>query len=72
MRTRCRQKTCCDDSPDLTPTQRAAMPPRWPEITGQLQDGSVNALLQRRLDDAHQLAVVLQLCIEKDVDLLFG
>ncbi|MFJ4329206.1 hypothetical protein ACIP3A_39695 [Streptomyces tricolor] len=29
-------------------------------------------VLQRHIDDARQLVVVLQLCIEKDVDLLFG
>jgi hypothetical protein len=34
--------------------------------------GSIDPLLQRHLDDARQFVFVLQLCIEKDVDLLFG
>ncbi|WP_330461579.1 hypothetical protein OIB37_34750 [Streptomyces sp. NBC_00820] len=35
-------------------------------------DGSTGPLLLRHIDDARQLVVVLQLCIEKDVALLFG
>ncbi|WP_225846884.1 hypothetical protein [Streptomyces sp. HPF1205] len=61
-----------DDGPDLTPTQCAAILPRLQEIAGQPQDASTAPLLQRHIDDARQLVVVLQLCIEKDVDLIFG
>ncbi|MFE7276660.1 hypothetical protein [Streptomyces sp. NPDC057623] len=61
-----------DDGPDLTPTQCAAIVPRLQEIVDQPQEGSVHPLLQRHIDDARQLVVVLQLCIERDVDLLFG
>lgn len=61
-----------DDGPDLTPTQCAAILPRLQEIADHWQEGSVDPLLQRHIDDARQLVVVLQLCVEKDVDLLFG
>ncbi|MET9073774.1 hypothetical protein AB0G54_07310 [Streptomyces yokosukanensis] len=61
-----------DDGPDLTPDQCAAILPRLQEIADQPQDGNTDPLLQRHIDDARQLMVVLQLCIEKDVDLLFG
>ncbi|MFC9227802.1 hypothetical protein ACFTZI_02335 [Streptomyces decoyicus] len=42
------------------------------EISDQPQERSVNPLFQRHIDDARQLVVVLLLCVEKDVDLLFG
>jgi hypothetical protein len=61
-----------DDGPDLTPAQCAAIMPRLQEIADQPQGGSADPLLQRHIDDARQLAVVLQLCVEKDVNLLFG
>ncbi|MDN0200018.1 hypothetical protein [Streptomyces sp. S.PNR 29] len=61
-----------DDGPDLTPAQCAAILPRLQEVADQPQGGSTDPLLQRHIDDAGQLVVVLQLCIEKDVDLLFG
>ncbi|MEU6273064.1 hypothetical protein ABZ871_11735 [Streptomyces populi] len=61
-----------DDGPDLTPAQCAAILPRLQQIANQPQDGSIDPLLQRHVDDACRLVVVLQLCIEKDVDLLFG
>jgi hypothetical protein len=60
-----------DDGPDLTPAQCAAILPRLQEIAGQPQGGA-DPLLQRHMDDARQLVVVLQFCIEKDVDLRFG
>jgi hypothetical protein len=61
-----------DDGPDLTPIQCAAILPRLQEIADQPQGGNNDPLLQQHIDDARQLVVVLQLCIEKDVDLLFG
>ncbi|MFF0226668.1 hypothetical protein [Streptomyces sp. NPDC004629] len=61
-----------DDGPDLTPIQCAAILPRLKEIADQSQEGRIDPLLQRHIDDIRQLVVVLQLCIEKDVDLLFG
>ncbi|MFF1723276.1 hypothetical protein [Streptomyces sviceus] len=61
-----------DDGPDLTPVQCAAILPRLQEIADQPQEGSVEPLFQRHLADARQFVVVLQLCVEKDVDLLFG
>ncbi|MFF7155718.1 hypothetical protein [Streptomyces sp. NPDC008139] len=61
-----------DDGPDLSPTQCAALLPRLQEIADRPQQDGTDPLLQRHIDDARQLAVVLQLCIEKDIDLLFG
>lgn len=61
-----------DFGPDLTPAQCAVNRPRLQEIAEQPRGGSTDLLLQRHIDDACQLAVVLQLCVEKDVDLLFG
>ncbi|WP_055711097.1 hypothetical protein [Streptomyces torulosus] len=61
-----------DDGPDLTLAQCAAILPLPQEIVDQPQGGSTDPLLQRHIGDACQLVVVLQLCIEKDVNLLFG
>ncbi|MFJ4426303.1 hypothetical protein [Streptomyces bobili] len=61
-----------DDGPDLTPNQCATILPRLQEIADQPQEASIEPLLQRHLDDARQFVVVLQLCVERDVDLLFG
>ncbi|MBJ6613668.1 hypothetical protein [Streptomyces sp. I4(2020)] len=61
-----------DDGPDLTPGQCAAMLPRLQEIADQPREGSIDPLLQRHLDDVRQFVIVLRLCLEKDVDLLFG
>ncbi|WP_405824336.1 hypothetical protein OG705_29475 [Streptomyces sp. NBC_00838] len=61
-----------NDGPDLTPIQCAAILPRLEEIAGQPQEGSTDPLLQRHLDDARHLVAVLQLCVDKDVDLIFG
>lgn len=61
-----------DDGPDLTPIQCAAILPRLQEIANQPHEGGVDPLLKRHLDDARQFVAVLQVCIEKDVDLLFG
>ncbi|WP_328382025.1 hypothetical protein OHS81_02580 [Streptomyces sp. NBC_00400] len=61
-----------DAGPDLTPTHCAAMLPRLREIGGRRYEASAGPLLQRHLDDVRQLVVVLQRCVEKDVDLLFS
>ncbi|MFE5082001.1 hypothetical protein [Streptomyces mirabilis] len=54
-----------DDGPDLTPIYCAAILPRLLEIADQSQEGSADPCLQRHIDDARQLVVVPQLCIEK-------
>ncbi|MFE0316724.1 hypothetical protein [Streptomyces albogriseolus] len=61
-----------DDGPDLTPAQCVAIRPRLQEIADQLEGGSTDPLLQRHIDDVRQLVVVLQFCVEKDVNPLFG
>jgi hypothetical protein len=61
-----------DAGPDLTPDQCAAMLPHLQEIVDRRQEGSVDPLLRRHIDDIRQLLVVLQFCVENDADLLFG
>ncbi|MFJ8035994.1 hypothetical protein [Streptomyces sp. NPDC096032] len=61
-----------DDGPDLSPIQCAAILPRLQEIADHSQAAGTDPLLQRHIADARQLVIVLQLCVEKDVDLLFG
>lgn len=61
-----------DDGPDLTPIQCAAILPRLQEIADQPQGGASTRSSNGTSTDARQFVVVLQLCIEKDVDLLFG
>ena len=61
-----------DDGSGLTPLQCAAILPRLQEIAEHPQEGSIDPLLQPNIDDARQLVVTLQLCIKKDVGLLFG
>ncbi|MFD8376890.1 hypothetical protein ACFV2Z_40135 [Streptomyces sp. NPDC059688] len=60
------------DGPDLSPIQCAAILPRLQEIADHPQAAGTDPLLPRHIDDARQLVIVLQLCIEKGVDLLFG
>ncbi|MGY4997404.1 hypothetical protein [Streptomyces sp. 900105245] len=61
-----------DDGPDLSPIQCAAILPRLQEIANHPQAAGTDPLLPRHIVDARQLVIVLQLCVEKDVDLLFG
>ncbi|MDH6219674.1 hypothetical protein [Streptomyces pseudovenezuelae] len=61
-----------DDGPDLTPAQCAAMLPRLEAIIDQRQHDASDPVLQRRIGDARQLVVVMRLCLDKDVDLIFG
>ncbi|MFD5102998.1 hypothetical protein [Streptomyces albidochromogenes] len=61
-----------DDHGELTPAECAAILPRLEEIADQREAGTADALDQRRVDDTRQLIVVLRLCVEKDVGLIFG
>ncbi|MEV7384102.1 hypothetical protein [Streptomyces lydicus] len=61
-----------DDGPDLTPAQCAVMLPRLEAIIDQRQSDGSDPVLQRRIDDAHQLVAVMRLCLDKDVELIFG
>ncbi|MFJ8016763.1 hypothetical protein [Streptomyces sp. NPDC096339] len=61
-----------DDDGHLTPAHCAAILPRLSEIAGQLQDDRLDPVWQRRIQDVRQLVVVLQFCVARDVDLLFG
>lgn len=61
-----------DDDGDLAPAQCAAILPRLEEIARDRNAGGDDPTLQRRIETVIELVVVLRLCIEKDVDLLFG
>jgi hypothetical protein len=61
-----------DGGPDLTSAQCAAILPRVEEIVRHGKEEVDDPTLQRHFDDARRLVVVLQICVEKDVDLLFG
>ncbi|MFI2636599.1 hypothetical protein ACH5A2_40535 [Streptomyces collinus] len=61
-----------DDGPDLAPAQCAAMLPRLEAILDQLQPDDSDPALRRRIDDVSQLITVLQFCVDKDVELIFG
>lgn len=55
-----------DNGPDLTPAQCAAILPRLEAIMGQEQQDL------RHIDDARQLVTVMRLCLDKNVELIFG
>ncbi|MGK5450186.1 hypothetical protein [Streptomyces radiopugnans] len=61
-----------NDGPDLTPSQCAAMLPRLEAIISQRQHNGGDLKLQRLVDDARQLVNVMALCVEKEVELIFG
>ncbi|MGW6707954.1 hypothetical protein ACWGDE_24110 [Streptomyces sp. NPDC054956] len=61
----------CGD--DIPPADCAAMLPRLEAITGEwVRDGNDDAPLHQHVEDARRLAVVLRLCAEKDVAMIFG
>ncbi|MFJ3825460.1 hypothetical protein [Streptomyces nodosus] len=61
-----------DDDGSLTPVHCAAMLPRLEAITGQLRHEDSDPVRQRRVDDARQLVTVMNYCLDKDVELVFG
>jgi hypothetical protein len=60
-----------DSGPDLTPAQCAAMLPRLEAIIDQRQHYGSDLVLQRHIEDARRLVVVMRLCLDKDVELMF-
>ncbi|WP_328491576.1 hypothetical protein OHS59_01675 [Streptomyces sp. NBC_00414] len=67
---------CFLDRPDdgggeLSSAECNAILTRLEAITGEWQEQAADLVLQRHIEDARQLALVLRLCIEKDVALLF-
>ncbi|MFB7335753.1 hypothetical protein ACFC00_29610 [Streptomyces adustus] len=64
------------DRPDdgggkLSGAECTAILRRLEEITDEWQEQAAEPLLQQHIKGARQLALVLRLCIEKDVELLF-
>lgn len=60
-----------DGGDDLSPADCAVMLPRLETITDQWAQDGDDMLLHEHIEDARQLAVVLRLCIEKNVPLHF-
>lgn len=61
-----------DDEGDLTPAQCAAMLPRLEEILNQRESDDSDPVLRRRIEDVSELVTVLRVCVDEDVELLFG
>ncbi|SBT38849.1 hypothetical protein [Micromonospora auratinigra] len=60
-----------DDSGDLSPADCAVILPRLETITDQWEQDGDDVLLRKHIEDARQLAVILRICLEKRVPLLF-
>ncbi|NYV73731.1 hypothetical protein [Streptomyces sp. UH6] len=60
-----------DGGDDLSPAECASILIRLEAITDEWARDGGDQLLQQHIEDAHQLAGVLRLCIEKDVPLVF-
>ncbi|WRZ95474.1 hypothetical protein OHB54_44510 [Streptomyces sp. NBC_01007] len=56
---------------ELSTAECTAILPRLEAIIGEWQEQAADPLLQQHIEDARQLAFVLRLCIQKDVELLF-
>ncbi|MFG3017663.1 hypothetical protein ACGFZQ_03760 [Streptomyces sp. NPDC048254] len=61
-----------DNGPDVQAAECAVMLPRLQEIAHGLDRDGADPLHQRHIDDIRQLVVVLQFCVENDVELIFG
>jgi hypothetical protein len=60
-----------DGGGELSTADCTAILPRLEAITSEWQKQAADHLLQQHVKDARQLALVLRLCIEEDVELLF-
>ncbi|MEE1832588.1 hypothetical protein [Streptomyces sp. SP17KL33] len=60
-----------DGGGELSAAECATILPRLDAITDQWRHQADDPLLRQHTDDARQLAVVLRLCVEKDVGLVF-
>ncbi|MFI5994005.1 hypothetical protein ACIBAC_19475 [Streptomyces sp. NPDC051362] len=60
-----------DGGGELSTAECTAILPRLEAITGEWQEQAADPLLQQHIEDARQLLLVLRLCIQKDVELLF-
>ncbi|MFD4944952.1 hypothetical protein ACFVYE_42625 [Streptomyces sp. NPDC058239] len=61
-----------DDDGELSVAECDAVLPRLEEIIARWEADGGGALLQQHIEYGHQLATVLRLCVEKDVELIFG
>ncbi|GAA4935016.1 hypothetical protein ACFPM3_05535 [Streptomyces coeruleoprunus] len=61
-----------DDEGALTPAQCAAMLPRLEAILNQPEPDDSDPVLRRRIEDVGELVTVLRICVDKDVELIFG
>lgn len=60
-----------DGGGELSTAECTAILPRLEAITGEWHEQAADPLLGQHIEDARQLALVLRLCIDKDVELLF-
>ncbi|MER7927400.1 hypothetical protein ABTY96_30375 [Streptomyces sp. NPDC096057] len=61
-----------DDGPDLAPAQCAAMLRTLRAILDRHHPDDTGPVLRRHIEDVGQLVTVLRICVDKDVDLIFG
>ncbi|RZU44559.1 hypothetical protein EV284_2028 [Streptomyces sp. BK022] len=61
-----------DDGPDLTSAQCAAMLPRLQAMLDGRDPEETDPAYVRRMEDVDELVAVLRVCVDKDVELVFG
>jgi len=61
-----------DDHGELSAAECETVLPRLEEIIGQQTTNKPDERLMRRIEDLHALVIVLRICVEKNVALLFG
>ncbi|MFF9899665.1 hypothetical protein [Streptomyces longispororuber] len=61
-----------DDDGDLTPAQCAVMLPRLEEILNHRAPDDSDPVRRRHIEAVSELVTVLRVCVDKDVELIFG
>ncbi|WP_435207067.1 hypothetical protein, partial [Streptomyces sp. bgisy104] len=61
-----------DDAGDLSAADCARVLPRLAEIITEWEAEGGDPTLLRHIEDARQLVIVLKVCVDSDVELLFG
>ncbi|MBT2408690.1 MULTISPECIES: hypothetical protein [unclassified Streptomyces] len=61
-----------DDAGDLSAADCARILPRLAEIITEWETAESNPALTRHIEDARQLVAVLKICVDSNVELLFG
>lgn len=61
-----------DDSGDLSAADCARVLPRLAEIITEWETVEGDPAVSRHIEDARQLVIVLNICVDSNVELLFG